>query len=409
LVEAARADSQIYARLVELCDHHPGRLAGSASLTGALDRTESWFKADMQDNVRQEAVMVPTWVRGAESLEMLSPLQHPLAVLALGGSVGAPNLEADVVVLKSFDELGPQVAGKIVLFNVPMANTLPSVNAYGDAVTYRVQSASKAAKFGAAGVLIRSVTTHSLYTPHTGMLHYEEGVPQIPAAAITPEDADWISRLSASGQSVRMRLSLGAQTLPDSNSANVIAEIPGSTHPEEFVVLGAHLDSWDVGQGANDDGAGIVQVVEALRLIRAAGLHPKRSLRAVLYTNEENGLRGGLAYAEAHKNEFHLAAVETDLGAGWPLGWSSAGSPAQLDWFANLAPRTGLSRLREGGGADISTIKDALQIGLVPEDSHYFDVHHTQADTVDKIDPAALREGLAAMVALVWELGNAER
>ncbi len=410
IVEAARSDERLFARLVELCDHHPGRLAGTEALAGAVRRTEGWMRADGQEGVRAEPVMVPVWVRGAESLEVIAPLPRPMGLMSLGGSVGG-EVEAEVAVLDGMEALGPQVKGKIVLFNVPMAQTLPALHAYGEAVNYRVNGAAKAAAYGAVGVLVRSVTTRSLYTPHTGMLRYEEGGPQIPAAAIPTEEADWLARMSAAGEPVRLRMRLSAQTLPDRESGNVIGEITGSltgsgADGPEIVVFGAHLDSWDVGQGAHDDGAGVVQVVEALRLIRSLGLRPRHTLRAVLYTNEENGLRGGTAYADAHRGEPHRAALESDLGGGWPLGWSSAGTAAQLAGFLPVAARTGLPRLRDGGGADISTLDGVLQIGLLPDDSRYFDVHHTHADTVDKVDPRSLREGLAATALLLWELAN---
>jgi hypothetical protein len=405
LVESARMDTQVYDRLVELCDHHPARLAGTASLEGATHRVEGWLNADHQENVRLEPAMVPVWVRGQESLELLSPQSRPIEMLGLGGSVGTPGLEAPVVVIHSFEELSPAVSGKIVLFNVPMKEATPSVSAYGEAVNFRVNGASKAAKFGAVGMVLRSVTTRSLNTPHTGVLHYEEGIPQIPAAAIPPEQADWLERMTKEGE-VRLRLKMEAHTLPDAPSANVVGEIRGREKPDEIVILGAHLDSWDVGEVANDDGSGVVEVAEALRLLRASGKVPLRTVRAVLYTNEENGGAGGKAYAAVHGSENTVAAVETDLGGGRPMGWGSTGSPSQLEWFLPVAARTGLPRLRDGGGADIGTLTGVLQIGLYPDDRRYFDYHHTQADTVDHVDPASLREGLAAILDIAWELAE---
>ena len=398
-------DTQVYDRLVELCDHHPARLAGTASLEGATHRVEGWLNADHQENVRLEPAMVPVWVRGQESLELLSPQSRPIEMLGLGGSVGTPGLEAPVVVIHSFEELSPAVSGKIVLFNVPMKEATPSVSAYGEAVNFRVNGASKAAKFGAVGMVLRSVTTRSLNTPHTGVLHYEEGIPQIPAAAIPPEQADWLERMTKEGE-VRLRLKMEAHTLPDAPSANVVGEIRGREKPDEIVILGAHLDSWDVGEVANDDGSGVVEVAEALRLLRASGKVPLRTVRAVLYTNEENGGAGGKAYAAVHGSENTVAAVETDLGGGRPMGWGSTGSPSQLEWFLPVAARTGLPRLRDGGGADIGTLTGVLQIGLYPDDRRYFDYHHTQADTVDHVDPASLREGLAAILDIAWELAE---
>jgi Zn-dependent M28 family amino/carboxypeptidase len=234
-------------------------------------------------------------------------------------------------------------------------------------------------------------------------------VPKIPAAAISTEDADWIDRLSRAGVKVEVELDLGAEQLAEVLSHNVVGELKGGRWPEQIVLVGAHLDSWDVGQGAHDDGAGVVQVLEVLRQIKAMGT-PGRTVRGVLYTNEENGLRGGKAYAQAHAAERHVAAIETDLGGGWPLGWGATGSPAQLAWLRKAAAPLGLPLSEGGGGADIGPLGEqgALLIGLRPDDSRYFDVHHTQADTLDKVDPTALSEGAAALSALVWRLAQAE-
>jgi hypothetical protein len=404
LIMAARTDALLMQRLTELCDLYPARLAGSMALEGSLKWAEKQLLQDKQENVRLEPVLVPVWVRGEESLELLAPLQRSITMLGLGGSVGG-IIEGELIAIHNFEELGPQVTGKIVLFNVPMKIESPAVSGYGEAVDYRVRGASEAAKYGAAGMLLRSVTTHSLDTAHTGMMKYQEDVPKIPAAAIPPAEADILERLSLKGP-VQVRLSMGASTLPDAPSANVVGELLGREKPEEIIVVGGHIDSWDVGQGAQDDGAGVVQAIEALRLIREAGLKPRRTIRVVLYTNEENGLRGGKAYAEAHKGELHVAALESDLGAGAPLGWVSNGTPEQQRWFLNVAAMTGLPWLREGGGADISTLTGTLQIGLQPDDSHYFDYHHTKADTIETVNEADYRESLGAVTALTWLLAE---
>ncbi len=409
LIGLIRADDRAWTRLADLCDSVGARPAGSKALEDAVRWSTRQFEADGLANVRAEPVKVPVWIRGAESLRMTTPHTESLTMLGLGGSVGTPGLEAPVVVVRSFDELGPQVAGKIVLFNHPMEAGTPSISHYGPAVAYRSQGASKAASFGAVAALVRSVTTRSLDTAHTGAMRYAEGVPKIPTASVTIEDADRIARMTTRGQEVRLAVTMGARVAPDATSHNVLAELRGST--EELVVIGAHLDSWDVGQGAHDDGAGVVHVIEAMRHLRALGVVPRRTIRAVLFTNEEFGLSGGLAYDAAHGAEPHVAAIESDLGGGAPLGWSTTGTPADTAWLARALAPSRLQVTREGGGADISPLQErgVLVIGLLPDDSHYFDIHHTRADTVDKVDPAALRGGVEALATLAWRLANLER
>jgi hypothetical protein len=407
LQQAALDDELYMPRLEQLCDDIGARLAGSAALARATQWAERLLREDGHVNVGREPVAVPVWVRGDERLEVLAPDYRPLAVLALGGSVGTTGVEAPVVVVSSFDELTPAVAGMIVLFNAPMAATLPAIEQYGATARYRSDGAARAAEHGALAVLVRSVAARSLATPHTGGVAYRPGVPRIPAAAITVEDAAWIARLAARGVGVRVRLELGAHTLPDTISHNVIGEIAGAERPEEIVLVGGHLDSWDVGQGAHDDGAGIVQVIEAMRLIRRLGPEPRRTIRAVLFTNEELGLSGGTAYAAAHKGERHVAALETDLGGGRPRQWGATGSPAQLAFLARAATPLGMP-VGAGSGADISALGEhgVLLVGLYPEDGPYFEVHHTHADTFDKIDSEQARAGLAAVVGLLWQLAN---
>ncbi len=411
LLAAARADSVIMSRLAELTDDVGARLSGSPALALAVAWGERTLRADGQENVHVEPVLVPHWVRGKEDLEVLAPQHRRLAMLGLGGSVGTPGIEAPVSVVHSFDELSAAVAGTIVLFCAPPKPGDTAGAHYGNTVRYRAQGAAKAAAFGAVAVLVRSITVRSLHTPHTGSTSYDDAVPAIPAAAITAEDADWIDRLAARGVPVRVRLEMHAETLPDAPTDNVIAEIVGSEHPEEIVVVGGHLDSWDVGQGAQDDGAGLVHTIETLRLIRSLGLKPKRTIRAVLFANEENGLRGGLAYGQAHGAECHVAAIETDLGSGKPLTWSASGSAYDLAWLQRIAAPLGLPVSGAGSGADISPLEQqgVLSIGLRPDLEAYFDVHHTDADTYDKVDPALLREGTAMVAGLVWVLANEAR
>jgi hypothetical protein len=407
LQRAALADEFYMQRLEVLSDDVGARFAGSPALARATEWAERALRDDGHVNVRREPVAVPVWVRGEERLEVLAPAWRPLAVLALGGTVGTSGVEAPVVVASSFEELSPAVAGKIVLFNAPMSAALPAIEQYGAAARYRADGASQAAGHGALAVLVRSVAARSLATPHTGGVVYRPGVPRIPAAAVTVEDAGWIARLAARGIEVRVRLELGAHTLSDVISHNVLAEIEGAERPDEVVVVGGHLDSWDVGQGAHDDGAGIVQAIEAMRLIRRLGVPPRRTIRAVLFANEEYGLSGGKAYAAAHAGERHVAALETDLGGGRPRQWGATGTPEQLAFLARAAAPLGIP-VGAGSGADISPLgaHSVLLIGLYPEDGPYFEVHHTHADTFDKIVPDEARAGLAAVAGLVWRLAN---
>lgn len=411
LQEQARRDPRTLALLTTLVDDIGPRLAGSRELERAVAWAETTLRQLGLPKVWREAVAVPHWVRGKERLVMIAPEQRELPMLGLGGSGGTPGLEAPVVVVESFAALDPGVAGKIVLFNVPMGTGLPALPNYGAVARYRAEGAAKAAAFGAVAVLVRSPATLSLATPHTGGMRYEEGVPMIPAAAITIEDAQWIARLAARGVEVRLRLEMGAHTLPDAISHNVLAEIPGVEHPEEIVLVGGHLDSWDVGRGAHDNGAGVAHVMATMALIRELAMPPRRTIRAVLFTNEENGLRGGMEYARQHAHERHVAAIETDLGAGKPLSWSAVGSPETLAWLRQLAEPLGLPVTEGGSGADISPLErlGVLCVGLRPEDGLYFAVHHTAADTLDKVNPADLAEGTAAVATLVWSLANAPR
>jgi carboxypeptidase Q len=394
-------------RLARLCDDIGARPSGSDAYLRATEWAEAELKGDGLTTARREPVTHSVWSRGEEHLTLLAPHRRELAVLGLGGTVGTPGLEASVVVVHDFDALSPAVAGHVVLFDVPMADTLPAVAQYAETVAYRTQGASRAAALGAVGVLVRSVTARSLYTPHTGAMRYADDAPKIPAAAITTEDAAQITRLAARGIEVRVRMELGARWLPDAAGANVVAEIPGTVHPEQIVLIAAHLDSWDVGTGAHDDGAGVVEVLEAMRAL--AGTQPRRTIRAVLYDNEEHGLSGGRAYADAHGHEVHTVAMETDLGGGRPLAWAVSGTPEQSAVLgATLAP-LGLPIEGDGGGADISPLEAAgvPLVGLRPDDSHYFDVHHTNADTVDKVDPDALRAGVVAVAGFAWLTANA--
>ena len=409
LRDAASADNLAHERLEQLCDRIGPRLAGSPAFARAVDWAAGVLRADGNENVHLEPVAVPVWVRGRERLTMLAPAQRDLPMLGLGLSVGTPGIEAPVVVVRSFDELGPRAKGAIVVYDVPMSTALPTGAQYGAAVQFRGRGASEAARHGAVAALVRSVTTRSLATPHTGVMHYDDDAEKIPTAAITPEDAAWLDRLTVAGVPVRLRLEMEAHLAGEATDHNVVGEIVGRERPDEVVLVGAHLDSWDVGQGANDDGIGVIETLETLRLIRGLPQKPARTVRAVLFADEEEGLLGGRAYAAAHAGERLVAAIESDFGAGAPESWGFTGTPAQTAWFMSAAQPVGLPARLGGGGSDISALsgQGVLTIGLGPDDTHYFDIHHSQADTLDKIDPALLREGIAAVARLVWQLANA--
>jgi len=412
LIAAALADSAAYARLTELVDGFGHRFSGSQSLERALDWILDEMREDGLQNVRGEAVMVPRWVRGQESAELVSPRPAPLPMLSLGGSVGTPpdGITAEVLVVSSFDELtarADEARGRIVLFDVPFTT-------YGETVQYRSNGAIAAARAGAVASLIRSVTPYSQKTPHTGAMRYEAGVPQIPHAALTVEDAAMLHRMQDRGETIVVRLKMSAQTLPDSPSRNVMGEVVGSELPGEVVVLGGHIDSWDVGQGAMDDGGGVVAAWEAVRLIQDLGLRPRRTIRVVGWTNEENGLRGGNGYRDAHMTELpqHVLAIESDGGVFEPSGFSFTGSDAAFAIVqqigALLGPIGAGTVTRGGGGADIGPIMETGVPGASPivDGTRYFWYHHTDADTIDKLDPGEVAKCTALMAVLAYVVAD---
>lgn len=418
IIAEALAGSGAWDKLEHLTDRIGPRLGGSQALNQAIAWAEKAMKADELENVHREPVMVPHWDRGREHAEVVAPIQRELRLLALGGSIGTPEsgLSGEVAIVATFDELhalGDSVKGKIVLYNNPMPAFGPEGSKYGETVVFRMEGAIAAAKQGASAVLIRSVTARSLRSPHTGVMRYEDGVPKIPAAALSTEDADLLARL-AQRDRVMVHIELGARTLPDAPSANVIAEWRGRDRPHEVVLIGAHIDSWDVGQGAHDDGGGCAMVMEAAAILKRLDLRPARTIRIVLFTNEENGLRGGKAYQEAHARELvdHVAAIETDSGAFAPVGFAVQGNDMALAQMAELgallAP-LGANRMQAGfAGVDISVLEDAgvPLLGLEVDGSKYFDYHHSAADTLDKVDPRELRMGVAAIAVTAYVLAD---
>ena len=403
-----------------LSDRIGARLSGTPQAEQAVTWALDEFRRDGLARVRAEKVMVPRWIRGAIDARVTAPVSQPLAALALGMSVGTPEagLEAEVVEVDSFEAmraLGDKVRGRIVLFN-RVTRADPHGAGYGENGNLRYRGPSEAARQGAVAVLVRSLGTQTARLPHTGSLGYLDDAPRIPAAAIAAEDADLIHRLLLGGDPVRVSLRLGCKTLEDVASANVVAELRGRTRPDEIVLIGAHLDSWDVGTGATDDGAGVAITMEAMRLLRTLGLRPKRTVRAVLFMNEENGVRGGRAYAADHEAELaqHVAAIESDSGAGRPLGFNIDAGDGGLDLMRALAqPLAGLGVLdiRAGHtGTDIGPMrpKGVPTLSLQQDMTHYFDWHHTEADTLDKVDAGELARNAVAMAYIAWALADSD-
>ncbi|MCG3121220.1 MAG: hypothetical protein ALAOOOJD_04220 [bacterium] len=423
IVRTALTEGQAYRLLAELTALGP-RLSGSPQAAAAVE----WSRQTMQqlgfDNVHLQEVLVPHWVRGPiEEAAIINSTMLgtvPLAVCALGGSIATPEMGvvAEVLEVKSFEELaklGKRAAGKIIFFNRPMdAGKINTFAAYGGAVDQRGSGAIEAAKVGGVAVVVRSMTTRLDDVPHTGGTQYQEGVPKIPAAAISTKGANLLSQLLAQESGVRVRLKLTCQTLPDAPSANVLGEITGSEKPEEIIVVGGHLDSWDKGTGAHDDGAGCVQSLEALRLLQALHLKPKRTIRAVMFINEENGLRGGIEYARraAEASAKHIAALEADRGGFAPRGFSvdtDSVKFSRLASWAYLFEEIGADNIFRGGsGADISVIvrQGVPGIGLVPESQRYFDFHHSANDTLAGVNERELNLGAAALAILCYVIAQ---
>jgi carboxypeptidase Q len=414
IIGAALTSDRAYSRLAHLTDHIGNRLSGSQNLERAIEWAVTEMKRDGLDNVRTEKVMVPHWVRGEESLEMLTPVPRKLQMLGLGNSVGTPaeGISAEAVVVRSFaelDRLGEQVRGKIVVYNAPYVN-------YGATVEYRLRGASRAARYGAVAALVRSITPVSLQTPHTGAMNYDPNQPKIPVAAVTIEVAEFLQRMNDRGDHPTLRLKMEAKFLPDAESANVIAEIKGTEKPDEVILISGHFDSWDVGQGAHDDGGGCIVAWEAVRLLKELGLKPRRTIRVVLWTNEENGLRGGNAYHDAHRTEIpkHILAIESDSGVFRPEGFGLATTaPLQvrsnMQEIAKLLSGIGADQIAaEGGGADIGPLMREGVVGasLDVAGEHYFDIHHTPADTLDKVNPRELALCVATMAVMAYTVAD---
>ncbi len=426
IIAAAREENDAYLKLQELCDDIGNRLSGSESLERAIEWAVQSLKADGHENVRSEKVMVRKWVRGDESCEMISPRPCKINMLGLGGSVATPKdgITAEVIVVKDKDELDAlpdeQIKGKIVVFDVPMPPySEQDGSGYGKVVQYRGNGAKWASERGAVAALVRSVTAYSLDSPHTGAMRYSGGpeIKKIPTAAITVEGASLLHRLQNRGKTPVIKLYMEAEDQGEVPSANVLAEIVGREKPEEIVVIGGHIDSWDVGQGAQDDGCGCVVAMEALNIIRKLGLQPKRTIRVVLWTNEENGIAGARSYAVRHQDEVHIAGIESDSGGFKPQGLSidlqdddkEQLAAAQLTEILTLLAPVGATRVTTGfSGVDVGQLKPTgtACMGLSVDGRLYFNTHHSWADTVDKVNPKELTECAITVAASAFVLAD---
>lgn len=415
IIAAAQSDSSAWRRLAELTDTFGNRIAGSTNLEAAIDWVLAEMKKDGLANVHGEPVLVPHWVRGAESAELIAPRRVALHMLGLGNSIGTPSggITAPVLVVSSFDDLQKHAAeakGKIVLFDVPFPQDGDPFFNYGNVVAYRVTGAIQAAKVGAVASLIRSVASGSMQSPHTGVMVYDSTTKRIPHAALSVEDAEMLHRMQDRGQKVVLTLRMQAHQLPQARSRNVVADLTGREKPDEVVVLGGHIDSWDVGEGAMDDGGGAVAAWEAVRLLQRLGLHPRRTVRVVLWTTEEFGGIGGAAYAKDHSAEMgkHILGLESDNGTFDPRGFMYNGTPANLPFLAQLdSLEASLGAFRSDTGFAETDVGPMVQfgvplLGLKVDPSRYFWYHHTQADMMDKIDPRELARCVAAMAVAVY-------
>lgn len=418
IYDAALVDSPAYEHLRELTNRFPGRLSGSLAYDGAAKWAFGLLQQLGCDHVEAQRVMVPHWERVApESVKIIAPDGHPtfLSALALGGSVttGPGGLRAPVVELHSLEDLATaDVQGKIVFFNGRMdPRAVVPGKAYGEAGRQRNQGPAAAAKHGAVGVLIRSLTHALDDLPHTGNTTYLPDVPRIPAAALSTLAADALSAALKAEPALRVEMVIHTQFFDDAPASNILGELRGSESPDEVILVGGHLDCWDIAPGAHDDGAGVVQSIDVLRILKAVGYRPKHTIRCVLFANEENGLRGATEYARlaGEKKEKHLLALETDGGGfaarGFNIGNAAGDAHLKAARFKPLFEPYGVFIFQAGrGGADVGPLmaKGNTVAGLIPEAQRYFDVHHTRADTIDKVNKRELELGTAAMAALVY-------
>lgn len=412
IIAAALKDSATFERLTELTDKFPARISGSSNLEKAIDWSMNEMQKDGLESVKTHPVLVPNWVRGYEYVELTSPVKKRIPMIGLGGSIATPKkgIEGEVAVFSSLDELraNPEKAkGKIVLVN-------QEFESYGKTVAIRSQGPIETAKAGGIATIIRSVASFSIQTPHTGVMHYAEDVAKVPVAAITTEDASWIARTVKRGEKVRLKLYMEAKFEKDALSRNLMAEWKGSEKPDEIVVIGGHIDSWDVGHGAMDDAGGCVVSWEVINLLKKLNLRPKRTIRVVFWTNEENGTRGGQAYRDSVGKAIdkHVAAIETDAGVFKAEGFGFGGNPENMPLLKEIAklltPIGANSMTLGGGGADIGPLmRDGVPgFGLNVDGEKYFWYHHTEGDTIDKLDPHEVNSCVATMAVLAYILAD---
>ncbi|HEV8284660.1 MAG TPA: M20/M25/M40 family metallo-hydrolase [Chitinophagaceae bacterium] len=420
--------SKAYDNLHDLTKNIGARLTASPQFYKA----EQWGLKVLQQSGANKAwlqeCMVPHWVRGGKDIaearvsgasmasRNITPEKKTLDILALGNSIGTgpKGVTANVIEVKSFDDLEikkDKVKGRIVFYNYKFNPTFVGVfQAYGDAVRYRSSGASQAAKYGAAAVIVRSMSESTDNNPHTGALRYDTTLPQIPAVAVGLKDADWLSSTLVD-KKVQVFLKTGGKFLPDTIGHNVIGELMGTEFPDQIITIGGHLDSWDPAEGAHDDGAGVVHSIEVLRAFKALSYKPKHTIRFVLFANEENGLRGGTKYADEAKakNEKHVFALESDGGGFTPRGFSFGGTPEQLkkmqSWVPLLLPYGVYQITDGGGGADIGPLNRVLQTPvaeLAPDSQRYFDVHHARSDVFENVNKRELELGAVNLAALIY-------
>ncbi|MDB4083284.1 M20/M25/M40 family metallo-hydrolase [Vicingaceae bacterium] len=414
MFDAALVEGHAYNNLRSLCKDVGARLSGSPEAEKAVKWAKTLLESYEFDKVWLMPVKVPHWVRG--DIEKAGVNGKLMNIKTLGGSVSSNGkIEAEVIEVQDFDELSElgkeAIKGKIVFFNRAFDRSLISTgDAYGGCVNQRWDGASQASKFGAVGVFVRSLSHKKDNHAHTGSMGYEEGIKKIPSVALSVEDADMLSALLKSEPSSLAYLNVNSQTFPDKDSYNVIAEITGSVEPDKIITFGGHLDSWDVGEGAHDDGAGVVHSIEALRIVKATGYQPRYTLRCVLFMNEENGNNGGKTYAAVakEKGEVHIAALESDAGGFVPRGFTMDGTPEQVkqmqSWESLLEPYV-LHIFKAGwGGVDIKPLKDqnVPLIGLRPDDQRYFDHHHSDSDVFENVHRRELELGAASFASMIY-------
>lgn len=418
IYDEALLNGKSYEWLRHLCKNIGTRLTGSPQSFKAVD----WAKQTMQsiklDTVYLQELFAPHWERGEkESAKIIFPKGEKIVnIIALGGSIATAKdgITAEIVEVKSWDELktiGEKIKGKIVFFNRPMNVTyLSTGRAYGEAVDQRGKGAAEAAKYGAVAAVVRSMTLRQDDKPHTGAMHYNDSIQKIPACAISTNDANWLSEQLKTEPNLKFSFKQNCRILPDIKTFNVIGEIRGTEFPNEIIAIGGHLDSWDAGEGAHDDGAGCMHSLEAIRILKSLNIRPKRTIRVVMFMNEENGLKGGEKYAEIAKknNEKHIAAIESDGGGGLPLGFgmeANEESVAKLSQWKNLFLPYGIYELGKGwGGADIGPLRkqNTPLIGFITNNQRYFDYHHSANDVFENVNKRELELGCAANASLLY-------